>query len=92
MTPARGPGQATRRAEPIAEDLEFDQINQVLAGLGDLTVPQLKEVQKEFLGAISGKIKQDLIAALKREIFSYRESRLRQKGSSICERTDHSSM
>ena len=47
-------------------------------------------VQKEFLGAISGKNKPDLLAALKREIFSDRESRLRQKGFSICKRNDHS--
>ena len=48
--------------------------------LESLTKDELKVVQQEFLGAISGKNKPDLLAALKRAIFSDRESRLRSKG------------
>ena len=79
MTPDEALGKL-RDLRSRSPDLKFEQITQELAGLGDLTVPQLKAVQKEFLGAISGKNKQDLLDALKREVFSYRESRLRSKG------------
>jgi len=79
MTPAEAVDKL-RNLQSRSPDLEVEQINQHLEGLGDLTVPQLKEVQKEFLGAISGKNKPDLLEALKREIFSYRESQLRAKG------------
>jgi hypothetical protein len=79
MTPDEALGKL-RDLRSRSPDLEFEQITQELVGLGDLTVPQLKAVQKEFLGAISGKNKQDLLDALKREVFSYRESRLRSKG------------
>jgi len=79
MTPDEALGKL-RDLRSRSPDLEFEQITQELVGLGDLTVPQLKTVQKEFLGAISGKNKPDLLAALKREIFSYREIRLRSKG------------
>jgi hypothetical protein len=79
MTPAEALGKL-RDLQSRSPDLEFEQITQELVELESLTKDELKVVQKEFLGAISGKNKADLLAALKREIFSDRESRLRSKG------------
>ena len=72
-----------RALQSRSPDLELEQINQELAGLDQLTKPQLEAVQKQFLGAVSGKNKKDLMAALKGEILSYRETQLPpQKGFS----------
>ena len=79
MTPVEALGKL-RDLQSRSPDLEFEQITQELVELESLTKDELKVVQKEFLEAISGKNKPDLIAALKREIFSDRESRLRSKG------------
>jgi hypothetical protein len=79
MTPDEALGKL-RDLRSRSPDLEFEQITQELVELESLTKDELKVVQKEFLGAISGKNKPDLLAAFKREIFSYRESRLRSKG------------
>jgi hypothetical protein len=79
MTPVEALGKL-RDLQSRSPDLEFEQITQELVELESLTKDELKVVQKEFLGAISGKNKPDLLAALKRAIFSDRESRLRSKG------------
>jgi hypothetical protein len=60
--------------------LEPDRISQEVETLKALTVPQLKALQKEFLGASSGKTKDEQIAAIASEVFSYRESRRRSMG------------
>jgi hypothetical protein len=78
MTPVEALGKL-RDLQSRSPDLEFEQITQELVELESLTKDELKVVQKEFLGAISGKNKPDLLAALKREIFSDRENRLRSK-------------
>jgi hypothetical protein len=44
-----------------------------------LKADELKAVQKAFLGAVSGRNKDDLLAALEKSIFSFRESQLRAK-------------
>jgi len=79
MTPDEALGKL-RDLQSRSPDLEFEQITQELVELESLTKDELKVVQKEFLGAISGENKPGLLAALKRAIFSYRESRLRSKG------------
>ncbi len=60
--------------------LEPDRISQEVETLKALTVPQLKALQKEFLGASSGKTKDEQIAAIASEVFSYRESQHRSMG------------
>ena len=60
--------------------MEPDQITQEVGILKALTAPQLKAVQEQFLGASRGKTKDDQIAAIASDVFSYRESQHRSTG------------
>jgi len=57
--------------------MESDQITQEVQSLKTLNVDELKAVQKEFLGGVIGKKKDDLLAAIEREMLSSRESQIR---------------
>jgi ribosomal protein L39E len=56
------------------------QIAQEVQGLSVMTVNELKEVQRDFLGVIIGKKKEELLAALQKKIDDYRASRDRVDG------------
>ena len=61
-------------------DLDPSQVKSEVDALDALTVPQLKEVQKDFLGVVVGKSKPELLAALRKRINEHRSSRDRVNG------------
>jgi hypothetical protein len=66
-----------RALQSNAEHLDADRISHELLTRGTLTVTDLKAVQTEFLGGVSGKKETEPITAIESELFSYRKSRLR---------------
>ena len=60
--------------------LDPAQIEQEVRALSPLTVNELKEVQRTFLGATVGKKKDEMLSALQKKIDDYRESRDRVDG------------
>ena len=78
--PKLTPAEAIAKLQDIklrSAILEPSLISQEIRALGALTVKDLKAVQKEFLGATSGKSKDDHLASIEKEVFSYRQSQLR---------------
>ncbi len=59
--------------------MEPDRITQEVQSLKALNADDLKAVQREFLGAVTGKKKDDHLAAIERAMLSYRESQIRSK-------------
>jgi len=59
--------------------MEPDRITLEVQSLKALNANDLKVVQKEFLGAVIGKKKDDHLAAIERAVLSYRESQIRSK-------------
>lgn len=60
--------------------LDPSQIAQEVQGLSSLTVKELQDVQREFLGVAIGKKKEELLAALQKKIDDSRASRDRVDG------------
>jgi hypothetical protein len=60
--------------------LDPAHIEQEVRALNALTVNELREVQKEFLGATVGKKKEEMLSGLQKKIDDYRESRDRVDG------------
>ncbi len=62
-----------------SQGLDPEIISREVESLLSLSAEDLKVVQKEFLGTMSGKTKQDRLDAIKRRIFSHRQNRLRSE-------------
>ena len=76
MTPA----EAVAKLQDLKQrspSIDPDQISKEVLVLENLKVDDLKAVQREFLGAVSGKKKGDLVTAIAKDVFSYRQSQLR---------------
>jgi hypothetical protein len=81
--PKPTPSEAVARLKELREQamsLEPAQIAREVQALACLTGPELKAVQKEFLGGVVGKKKGELLAALQKRIDDSRESRERVEG------------
>ena len=69
-----------RELQERSSDLTPSQIAEEVQGFSSLTGPQLKDVQKEFLGAPAGKNKGEQLDAIRRKIDNFRASRDRVDG------------
>jgi hypothetical protein len=76
-------GEAVARLRKFQEDssgLDADAIEREILAISVLTGPQLKEVQKEFLGAALGKAKAEQLAAIHKRLDNFQTSRDRVDG------------
>ena len=69
-----------RDLQERSSDLTPSQIAEEVQGFSSLTVSQLKDVQKEFLGAPAGSTKGERLDAIRRKIDNFRASRDRVDG------------
>ena len=69
-----------RDLQDRSSGMEPAAINQEIQALASLTGPDLKLVQKEFLGAAIGKNKGEQLAAIQKKIQEFRTSRDRSAG------------
>jgi len=69
-----------RDLQERSSQLDPAEIAREIQSLSSLTGPELKEVQKEFLGATVGKTKAEQMAAIQKKIDSFRTSRDRVDG------------
>jgi hypothetical protein len=69
-----------REIQQKSTQMEPSQINQEVQTFSSLSVAELKEVQKDFLGAPTGKTKIELLTAIQRKIHEFRASRDRFDG------------
>ena len=82
-TPAISSAEVVAKLRDIQErssSLTPAQIAEEVQAFSSLTIPQLKDVQKEFLGGPSGKSKGELLAAIQKKIDNFRASRDRVDG------------
>ena len=70
---------AILRALQDREDADPSQVRTEIDAI-DLTVAQIKEVQKEFLGVVVGKSKPDMLGAIRQRINEHHASRHRTQG------------
>jgi hypothetical protein len=69
-----------RDIQERSTSLTAAQITEEVQAFSSLTGPQLKEVQKEFLGGTAGRTKPEQMAALQKKIENFRVSRDRVDG------------
>ncbi len=79
ITPAEAVAKL-RELQDRSSEWDPSQIAAEMQPLNNLTGPQLKEVQKEFLGVTIGKNKSEQLAALRKRIDDIRSSRGRVDG------------
>lgn len=81
--PKISPAEVVAKLRDLQErssDLSPAEIAGEIQAFAALTGPQLKDVQKEFLGAPAGKTKVEQLDAIRRKIDSFRASRDRVDG------------
>lgn len=81
--PKLTPSEAVAKLRDLQDrslNLEPGQIAAEVKGLASLTQKELQEVQKEFLGVVVGKKKDELVAALQKKLDDSRASRERVQG------------
>lgn len=69
-----------RDLQERADGLEPAEIERAVQGLNALTLAEIKNVQRDFLGAAVGKSKSDALAALRKKIDDAHASRARVQG------------
>lgn len=69
-----------RELQSRSGDIDPSQIKAEVDALGDVTVAQFKEVQKDFLGVVIGSTKPQFLNALLKRINDHRASRDRVDG------------
>jgi hypothetical protein len=69
-----------RDLQARSPQLEPAQIANEVHTLAGMSVKDLQTVQRDFLGATSGKKKDELLAALRKKVDDFRESRERVAG------------
>jgi hypothetical protein len=69
-----------RGLQDQAKSLAPERISEEVRGFSALSVNELKDVQREFLGTVVGKKKDELLAALEKKIHDFRESSERVEG------------
>jgi hypothetical protein len=77
------PAEAVERLRELqhrAGEVPAETVAEAVQSLGQLTIPELKIVQKEFLGAAVGKKKDEILKSLSTKIDSFRTSRERAEG------------